>query len=66
MPGSNSETRGRFYYAFGSNIVVQCSVDPNITLHSRINAKEYMARLGNLVHPMSQTLFPNNNAKFKI
>jgi hypothetical protein len=36
------------------------SVGPIITLHGRITAKEYMDRLGNKVHPMIQTLFPNN------
>jgi hypothetical protein len=46
----------------GSNIVVEYSVGPIITLHGRITAKEYMARLGYQLHPTIQTLFPNNNA----
>jgi hypothetical protein len=46
----------------GSNIVVQYSVGPIITLHGRITAREYVDRLGNLVHPIIQTLFPNNFA----
>jgi hypothetical protein len=33
-----------------------------ITLHGQITAKEYMDRLGNQVHPMIQTLFPNDAA----
>jgi hypothetical protein len=60
MPGSNSETRGRFCDCFVSNIMVQYSVSPTITLHGRITAREYMDRLGKQVHPMIQTLFQNN------
>jgi hypothetical protein len=41
------------------------SVDPIITLHGRITAREYMDRLANQVHPMFQTLFPNNDAVFQ-
>jgi hypothetical protein len=65
MPGSTSEKRGRFCDDLGSNIVVQYSVGPIITLHDRITAREYVDRLGNQVHPMMQTLFPNNDAVFK-
>jgi hypothetical protein len=36
-----------------------------ITLHGQITAREYAERLGNQVHPMIQTLFPNNNAVFQ-
>jgi hypothetical protein len=46
----------------GSN--VQYSVGPIITLQGRIIAREYVDRLGNQVHPMIQTLFPNNAAVF--
>jgi hypothetical protein len=49
----------------GSNIVVQYSVGPIITLHGRITAREYVDRLGNQVHPMIQTLFTNNDAVFQ-
>jgi hypothetical protein len=49
----------------GSNIVVQYSVAPFITLHGRITAREYVDRLGNLVHPMIQAFFPNNVAVFQ-
>jgi hypothetical protein len=45
-----------------SNIVVRYSVDPVITSHGRISAGKYVDRLGNQVHPMFQTLFPNNDA----
>jgi hypothetical protein len=55
MPGSNSETRGRFYDDLDSNIVVQYSLGPYITLHGRITAREQEDRLGNLVHPMLQS-----------
>jgi hypothetical protein len=48
----------------GSNIVVQYSVGP-ITLYDRITAREYLVRLSNQVHPMIQTLFPNNDAVFQ-
>jgi hypothetical protein len=40
--------------------VVPYSVGPIIALHGRITAKEYVDRLGNQVHPMVQTSFPNN------
>jgi hypothetical protein len=60
MPPSNSETWGRFCDGLGSNIVVQYSVGPIITLHGRIAAREYVDMLGNQVQPMIQTLFPNN------
>jgi hypothetical protein len=65
MPGSNTKTRGRFYNGLGSNIVVQYSADPIITLHGRISAREYVDRLSNQVHPMIQTLFPNNDDVFE-
>jgi hypothetical protein len=63
--GSNSETQGRSWDGLGSNIVVQYSVGPIITLHGRITAREFVDRLGNQVHPMIQTLFPNNDAVFQ-
>jgi hypothetical protein len=59
---SNSETRGTFCDGLGSNIVVQYSVGPIITLHGRITAREYVDRLGYQVYSMIQTLFPNNDA----
>jgi hypothetical protein len=65
MPGSNSETRGRFCHGLGSNIVVQYSVGPIITLHGRIIAREHMDKLVNQVHPMIQTLIPNIVAAFQ-
>jgi hypothetical protein len=65
MPGSNSGTQGRFCDGLGSNIMVQYSVGPIITLHGRIPAREYMDRLGNQAHPMIQTLFPQNYAVFQ-
>jgi hypothetical protein len=42
MPGSSSETLGRFYYDLGSNIVVQCTSVPIFTLHGRTTARAYM------------------------
>jgi hypothetical protein len=53
--GSNSKTWGRFCDGLGSNIVIQYSVGPIITLHGQITAREYLNRLGNQVHPMIQT-----------
>jgi hypothetical protein len=47
----------RFSDGLGSNIMVQHSVGPIITLHGRITAREYMNRLGNHANPMSQTYF---------
>jgi hypothetical protein len=64
MPGSNTESRGRFCDGLGSNIAVQYSGGSIITLHARISAREYVERLDNQVHPMIQTLFPNKNAVF--
>jgi hypothetical protein len=55
VPGSNTETQGRFCGGLGSNIMVQYSVGPIITLHGRITAREYVDRLSNQVHPMIQT-----------
>jgi hypothetical protein len=49
----------------GSNIVVQYSAGPIITLHGRVTAREYVDRLCNQVHSMIQTLFPNNDAVFQ-
>jgi hypothetical protein len=57
--GSNSETWGRFCDDLGSNIMVQYSVGPIITLHGRITAREYVDRLGNQVHPIIQMLLLN-------
>jgi hypothetical protein len=65
MPGPNSETLGRFCDDLGRNTMVQYSVGPIITLHGRITAWEYVDRLCNQVHPMVQTLFPNNDAVFR-
>jgi hypothetical protein len=44
----------------GSNIVVQYSVGPIITLHGRIT-REYVDRLGNQAHAIIRTLFPNDS-----
>jgi hypothetical protein len=66
MPAPKNETRGRFCDGIRNNIVVQCSVGHIITLHGRITAREYMDRLGKQVHPMIQTLFPNNDTVFQV
>jgi hypothetical protein len=42
-----------------------CSFGPIITLHDRITAREYVDRLGNQVHSMTQTLFLKNDALFQ-
>jgi hypothetical protein len=65
MPGYNGETWGSFCDSLGSNIVIQYSAGPIITIHGRIAAREYVDRLGNQVHPMMQTLCPNNDAVFQ-
>jgi hypothetical protein len=36
-----------------------------MTFHGRLTAREYVDGLGNQVHPMMQTLFPNNDAVFQ-
>jgi hypothetical protein len=41
------------------------SVGSIITLHGQTTAREYMDRLGNQVHPVIQTLFPNNDVVFQ-
>jgi hypothetical protein len=41
------------------------SVGPMITLDGQITAMEYVDRLGNQVHPIIQSLFPNNDAVFQ-
>jgi hypothetical protein len=61
MPGSNSEIQGRFHDGLGRHIMVQYSVCSIIALLDPIIAMEYMERLGNQVHPMIHTLFPNND-----
>jgi hypothetical protein len=65
MPGSISKTQGRFCDGLGSNIVVQYSVGPIITLHGRITARECMVGLGNQMLSTIKTLFPNNDAVFQ-
>jgi hypothetical protein len=65
MPGSNSETRGRFCDRLGSNLVVRYSVGRTITLHGRITARDYVNRLDKQVHPRIPTLFPNSDALFQ-
>jgi hypothetical protein len=68
MPGSsssNSETRGRCCDGLGSNIVVEYSVGPIITLHGRLTAREYTHKLDDRVYPIIQMLFPNNDAVFQ-
>jgi hypothetical protein len=65
LPGSNSEIQGRFCDDLGRHVVVQYSVGPIVTLHGRITAREYVDRLGNQLHPIIQTLFPNNSVVFQ-
>jgi hypothetical protein len=64
MLGSNSEKWDRFCDDLGSSIEVKYSDGPNINLHGR-TARECVVRLGNQVHPMIQTLFPNKNVVFQ-
>jgi hypothetical protein len=61
MPGSNSETRGKFCDGLGSSIVVQS----HYYLSWPNYCKGVLGRLGNRAHPMIQTLFPNNDAVFQ-
>jgi hypothetical protein len=65
MPGSNSETWGRFCDGLGSSVMVQYSFGPIIILHVQITARSYVDRLGNQVHLMILTLCPNNAAVFQ-
>jgi hypothetical protein len=62
MPCTNSETRGRFCDGLGSNIVVQYSVGPIITLHGRIIAREYVGRLENQANSIIKNLLQNKDA----
>jgi hypothetical protein len=41
------------------------SVAPIISIHGRITASERVDKLDNQVHPMTQTLFQNNDAVFQ-
>jgi hypothetical protein len=66
MPGSNTESRGRFCDGLGSNIVVQPSIGSILTLYGRITAREYVRRLGNQVHPTiseKQCSFPRRQRR---
>jgi hypothetical protein len=66
MSGSSNETQGEVHDGLGSSIMVQYFVGPIIiSLYGRTTAREYVDRLGNQVHPMSQTLFLNNNSVFQ-
>jgi hypothetical protein len=56
-------SRGSFCHGLGSNIMVQYSLRPIITLHGR--ARENVNRLGNNAYPTIQTSFPNNDAVFQ-
>jgi hypothetical protein len=66
MPGSNSETLGRFCNGLGSRIMAQYSVGPIITRHHRITAREYVNSLGSKVHAVIQMLFSNNDTVFQV
>ena len=37
------------------------SLGPMVTLHGRINSKDYLSILGDHMHPMCQTLFPEGD-----
>ncbi|XP_073446393.1 uncharacterized protein [Dendrobates tinctorius] len=41
------------------------SAGPMISLHGRINSRDYLGILGDQVHPMVQALFPEGNAIFQ-
>jgi hypothetical protein len=51
-------------WAASSNIVVQYSAGPIITLHRQITARKYLDSSANQVPHMIHTLFPNNDAVF--
>jgi hypothetical protein len=61
MPGSSSETRGRFCDGLGSNLFVPLLC----FIAELLQESTYMDVLGNEVHLMIQTLFPNNDAVFQ-
>jgi hypothetical protein len=65
MPGSVPTVKhgGSFVMVWAA--ISWYSVGHIINHHGRITAREYMDRLGNQVHPMIQTLFPNNDAVFQ-
>jgi hypothetical protein len=60
IPGSNSETWGRFCDDLGISVIVQYSFGPIITLHVQITARKYMDSLGNPVHLMIEMLLMND------
>ena len=41
------------------------SLGPIVALHGRINSKDYLNTLGDQVHPMCQTLFPEGDCIFQ-
>ena len=41
------------------------SEGPMISLHRRINIRDYLKMLSDLVHPIAQALFPEGNTIFK-
>jgi hypothetical protein len=45
--------------------IVWYPVDPIITLHGQIRAREFVDRLDNKVQPMIHMLFPINDAVFQ-
>jgi hypothetical protein len=47
------------------SIMVWCWSNYNVTLHGWIAAREYVDRWDNQVHPIIQTLVPNNNTLFQ-
>jgi hypothetical protein len=54
----------------GASVMVWAAVSwystrPIITLLDRITGREYADRMGNQMHHMMQTLFPNNDAVFQ-
>jgi hypothetical protein len=64
MPGSSSETQGKFCNCLGIIIVVEYSVGLFITIHGRITATDYVDRLGFQLKPIFQTLFPKKTFSF--
>jgi hypothetical protein len=64
MPGSNSETRVDSVMVWAAVSWYSILLVSLLPLYGRITARGYVDRLGNQVHPMIQTLFPNNDAVF--
>jgi hypothetical protein len=67
IPGSSSETQESFCDGLGSKIMLQIPLVPLLPFMAELllGSMWTWTGLGNQVHPMTQTLFLNNDAVFQ-